>query len=163
MIKITNGKFYTDKYINVDTNTEHDLLIYEYSINNNHGYNIVIGEVNGDVTDLIQYLNRIMNLRITNSHLLFICSCINIAKTKNIFNNIKFSQSGYNIIFENSYENQIYHYLSNKLKDIIIDPTTKRFSAMFNQQPFYSIDDYENWIIKSENLNSKEYKKVINN
>ena len=163
MIKITNGKFYTDKYVNVDTNIEHNLLIYEYSINNNHGYNIVIGEVNGDITELIEYLNRIMNLRITNSHLLFICSCINIAKAKNIFSNIKFSKSGYKIIFQNDYENQTYKYLSNDLKDITIDSITKKFSTISSSIPFYSIEYYENLVLEEETLGGKTYKKVINN
>ena len=80
MKKIKNEKIFTETYLNVDTNSKHNLLIYEYSINNIKNYNIVIGEVTGNFDNLISYLKRIIYLKVTNSHPLFICSCIKDAK-----------------------------------------------------------------------------------
>ena len=68
-------------------------------------YNIVIGEVTGNFDNLISYLKRIIYLKVTNSHPLFICSCIKDAKENNAFDNIKFSYDGYNLLFaEKNYD-----------------------------------------------------------
>ena len=108
MKKIKNEKIFTETYLNVDTNSKHNLLIYEYSINNIKNYNIVIGEVTGNFDNLISYLKRIIYLKVTNSHPLFICSCIKDAKENNAFDNIKFSYDGYNLLFAEKNYDEIY-------------------------------------------------------
>ncbi len=159
MKKIKNEKIFTETYLNVDTNSKHNLLIYEYSINNIKNYNIVIGEVTGNFDNLISYLKRIIYLKVTNSHPLFICSCIKDAKENNAFDNIKFSYDGYNLLFAEKNYDEIYKNLSNNLKSIIVDPTSKRFSSINNNCTFYPISHFE----ELENINVKQYQKVINN
>lgn len=159
MKKIKNEKIFTETYLNVDTNSKHNLLIYEYSINNIKNYNIVIGEVTGNFDNLISYLKRIIYLKVTNSHPLFICSCIKDAKENNAFDNIKFSYDGYNLLFAEKNYDEIYKNLSNNLKSIIVDPTSKRFSSIKYKDVFYPISFFE----ELENINVKQYKKVINN
>ena len=135
------------------------MLIYEYSINNIKNYNIVIGEVTGNFDNLISYLKRIIYLKVTNSHPLFICSCIKDAKENNAFDNIKFSYDGYNLLFAEKNYDEIYKNLSNNLKSIIVDPTSKRFSSIKYKDVFYPISHFE----ELENINVKQYQKVINN
>ena len=159
MKKIKNEKIFTETYLNIDTNSKHNLLIYEYSINNIKNYNIVIGEVTGNFDNLISYLKRIIYLKVTNSHPLFICSCIKDAKENNAFDNIKFSYDGYNLLFAEKNYDEIYKNLSNNLKSIIVDPTSKRFSSINNNCTFYPISHFE----ELDNINVKQYQKVINN
>lgn len=159
MKKIKNEKIFTETYLNVDTNSKHNLLIYEYSINNIKNYNIVIGEITGNFDNLISYLKRIIYLKVTNSHPLFICSCIKDAKENNAFDNIKFSYDGYNLLFAEKNYDEIYKNLSNNLKSIIVDPTSKRFSSIKYKDVFYPISHFE----ELENINVKQYQKVINN
>lgn len=159
MKKIKNEKIFTETYLNVDTNSKHNLLIYEYSINNIKNYNIVIGEVTGNFDNLISYLKRIIYLKVTNSHPLFICSCIKDAKENNAFDNIKFSYDGYNLLFAEKNYDEIYKNLSNNLKSIIVDSTSKRFSSIKYKDVFYPISFFE----ELENINVKQYQKVINN
>ena len=159
MKKIKNEKIFTETYLNVDTNSKHNLLIYEYYINNIKNYNIVIGEVTGNFDNLISYLKRIIYLKVTNSHPLFICSCIKDAKENNAFDNIKFSYDGYNLLFAEKNYDEIYKNLSNNLKSIIVDPTSKRFSSIKYKDVFYPISFFE----ELENINVKQYQKVINN
>ena len=159
MKKIKNEKIFTETYLNVDTHSKHNLLIYEYSINNIKNCNIVIGEVTGNFDNLISYLKRIIYLKVTNSHPLFICSCIKDAKENNAFDNIKFSYDGYNLLFAEKNYGEIYKNLSNNLKSIIVDPTSKRFSSIKYKDVFYPISHFE----ELENINVKQYQKVINN
>ena len=159
MKKIKNEKIFTDTYLNVDTQSKHNLLIYEYSINNIKNYNIVIGEVTDNFDNLISYIKRIIYLKVTNSHPLFVCSCIKDAKENNVFDNIKFSYDGYNLLFAEKNYDEVYKNLCNNLKSIIVDPTSKKFSTINNKYTFYPISYFE----ELENINVKQYQKIINN
>lgn len=131
------------------------MLIYEYSINNINNYNIVIGEITDNFDNLISYIKRIIYLKVTNSHPLFVYSCIKDAKENNVFYNIKFSYDGYNLLFAEKNYDEVYK----NLKSIIADSPSKRFSSINNKYTFYPISYFD----ELENINVKQYQKNINN
>lgn len=160
-LKITDGVFNLDSYVNVDTNISHNLLVYNYKVNGKSGYNMVIGEVYDDSEILINYLEKIMNLRLTNSHLILVYSYIKMANDKDLFSKINFSKDGYDLLFNyDGFNNKFKSILCKKLKDIIIDPISKRFSSIGDKEvSFETLDYYQNL---DNNNDDKVLKKIAN-
>ena len=156
---IIDDEFIIDDYMDLDTKNIHHLIIYKYKKNDNVGYhNLVIGEVLENDPLLVEFLQNIIDMRKTNSHLLFIYSCIKAAKEKNLFENINFSKDGYNFIFPTGCHSLLEN-CRNNISTIIIDPITKRFSSIFyDDEPFKPISYFENETFE----HGKVLKKVIN-
>ena len=89
-------------------------------------------------------------------------------KDMNIFNSVKLSQEGFKLLFQNDlYENNIEDIISANLKTIVVDPLTKRFSAVSDDFfPFNSLEYYEEKQEleeqKRESDKTKKLKKVVN-
>lgn len=166
-LNIDNNEVIISKYTNIDTNKEHNLLIYKYSIDDNSEYSIVLAELIGQndlninleekYSDLILFIKQNITYRLSNSLLLFVWSLINQANNKNLFDGVKFSKDGYDLLF--SYEKIIPNQFNTKLKGIVIDPLTKIFSSIGNDlEVFHDLEYYENLV----NEDSKVLKKAIN-
>ncbi len=165
-LNVDNNDIVIGKYTNIDTNEEHNLLIYKYNIDNSSN-SIVLAELIGQndlninleekYSDLILFIKQNITYRLSNSLLLFVWSLINQANNKNLFDDVKFSKDGYDLLF--SYERNIQSQLNTKLKSIAIDPLTKIFSSIGNDlEAFHDLEYYENLI----NEDSKVLKKAIN-
>ena len=167
-VKITDGSFSVEEFVDVDTKKHHDLIIYRYSINGDIGHNIVIGEILNGNDEAITYLEKLMGFRITHVSLPFIFGTIKFMKDMNIFNSVKLSQEGFKLLFQNDlYENNIEDIISANLKTIVVDPLTKRFSAVSDDAfPFNSLEYYEEKQEleeqKRESDKTKKLKKVVN-
>lgn len=163
MLKVTDGKFEIEKYADIDTNEEYNLIIYKYSVNHVAGYNIVIGKIDDVSNTLLSYLEKLIKLRLGNSHSIFIYSCIRNAKDNNAFENIRFSADGYKLLFKDKENAPEYSDPCYSLKEIIIDPITKRFSSIKNGNVFETLDYYEN--LENEeieaNLTNKSHTKIL--
>lgn len=179
MIKILDCGFDIKECYNCDTNTKHNLLIYNYAVNNIQGYNIIIGEVKNkqDINTLIQFCNSIIMSKISLLHPTFICSYIKKLEKYDGKTCINYSKDGYELLFSKKFmtpiidektnelilppSNQIFY---NSLKSIIVDNTSKRFVAS-EENCFHPIEYYENKELEAEtntNDNSKKYVKTIN-
>ncbi len=152
------GNVYTENYSDIDTNQKHNLIIYNYSIGDKEKDEIVIGEIldnNINTSDLTDYLNKIINCYINRSIQILVCSYIRMAKKANLFANINFSKKGYDFIFNgnmevfnntkklNYSEEDEDDFLAKLEEIIIIDHTSKRFSSISPNPPFYPLNYYE--------------------
>ena len=98
-IKITDGFFSVEKFIDVDTRRSHDIIVYRYAINGDLGHNMVIGECFTNEENIIPYLQKLMNFRITHASMPFIYGTVKFMKDFNIFDLILLSEDGYNLLF----------------------------------------------------------------
>lgn len=144
-VKITDGSFSVEEFLDVDTKKHHDLIIYRYAINGDFGYNVVIGEVLNGSVEAITYLEKLMCFRLNHVGLQFIFGNVKLIKDMNILKNIKLSCDGYKLLFQSSlYDTNIENIMSNNLKTIVVDPLTKRFSSISdNENPFNTLEYYE--------------------
>lgn len=144
-VKITDGSFSVEKFLDVDTKKYHDLIIYRYAINGNFGYNVVIGELLNESIEAITYLEKLMCFRLNHVSLHFVFGTVKSMKDMNILKNIKLSCDGYRLLFQSSlYDTNIENIMSNNLKTIVVDPLTKCFSFVSdNKNPFNTLEYYE--------------------
>ena len=156
-IKITDGSFSVEKFIDVDTRRSHDIIIYRYAINGDLGHNMVIGECFTNEENIIPYLQKLMKFRITHASMPFIYGTVKFMKDFNIFDLILLSKDGYNLLFNPElYNDKIENIITNNPKTIVIDPQTKRFSSVSNDiRPFNSIEYYD------EKLELEKEQKVL--
>lgn len=157
--KVNKNRFYVENYVDMDTGKNYDLLIYEYYMDDIKSH-LVVGSIAGDVCQLIEYFDKISNFWISNTSSLFIFDTINNAYKNDIFKNINFSYESYNL-FVNCFSNEDFmEKLTNHLREIIIDQTTRRFSATYTtDEVFNSISFYD--MLEEKKKNSLEQNKVL--
>ncbi len=150
------GNIYTESCINIDTNKAHNLLIYEYSINNNKKQKMFVGEIvddNVDTKELLFCLNKVVNCNVNDSLPIFACSWIKYGINKNLFLSVNFSKKGYNFIFNKDlnilnceFKRDIYYssidFNNNLNEQVIIDYTSKRFCSIGDNLNSYPLDYY---------------------
>lgn len=148
------GNIYNENYIDMDTNQGHNLIIYDYSIDNKND-KLFIGEIIDNTIDakaLINCLNEIANYNISGSHQIFACSLIKHGISKKTFENVNFSKQGYNFIFNKdlsvlNYSPKIDYSDENfieKLKEIvIIDYIRKSFCSIGDNLGSYPLEYYQ--------------------
>lgn len=150
------GNIYNENYIDIDTNQTHNLIIYDYSINDKTD-KLFVGEIidnNINIQELIDCLNKIADYNVNRNNPMFACDWIRSGKNKKLFEKVNFSKQGYSFIFSqdlsvlncdpkiDSYEGNFLE----KLKEIvIIDYIARRFSSIGdNNFGVHPLDYYEN-------------------
>ncbi len=150
------GKIYNENYVDIDTNQKHNLIIYDYSINDKTD-KLFVGEIidnNIDIQELIDCLNKIADYNVNRKIPMFAGDLIRFGKNKKLFEKVNFSKQGYNFIFNKDlsvlncdpktdpYEGDFLE----KLKEIvIIDYIARRFSSIGdNNLGVHPLDYYEN-------------------
>lgn len=152
-----------ENYKNVDTNKDYNLLIFECFVNN-IDRSFVIGSIENSLKDIdiiAKHINKIISFRFSNNGNCFIYSALNAAYKDGIFDNINLSSFAYNILINcKSYQDFKEKFIFNP-KEIILDPTSKRFSTTYTTvEPFNSLNYYIN-LGEQKELNETEHQKRL--